>query len=131
MLNANDSVRGNLATLKDNGVKIGKDRVAKLLKQLSFNLRVNFEGKVDINECSVSTLQKRTCETINNVSGSNCPQDKVTDTITIIDNRESIIYKDGTIGTLTNQPSNTPTQSDIIDEMEAYLMQLEDEIKNT
>ena len=171
MLNANDSVRGNLATLKDNGVKIGKDRVAKLLKQLSFNLRVNFEGKVDINECSVSTLQKRTCETINNVSGSNCPQDKVTDTISIIDNRESIIYKDGTIGTLTNQPSklhqdsncpqdkvtdttnpidyrksiipkdykittpNTtstiPTQSDIIDEMEAYLMQLEEEINNT
>lgn len=34
MLNANDSVRGNLATLKNNGVKIGSKRIAKLLKQL-------------------------------------------------------------------------------------------------
>ena len=39
--------------------------------------------------------------------------------------------RDGTIETPTNQPSNTPTQKDIIDEMEVYLMQLEDEINNT
>lgn len=127
MLNANDSVRGNLATLKDNGVKIGSKRVAKLLKQLSFNLRVNFEGKVDINECSVSTLQKRTCGT--GTSGGESNSQKVTDTLSSY--KTTILYKNGTITTLTNQPSNTPTQSDIIDEMEAYLMQLEDEINNT
>lgn len=127
MLNANDSVRGNLATLKDNGVKIGSKRIAKLLKQLSFNLRVNFEGKVDINECSVSTLQKRTCGT--GTSGGESNSQKVTDTLSSY--KTTILYKNGTITTLTNQPSNTPTQSDIIDEMEAYLMQLEDEINNT
>ena len=131
MINANDSVRGNLATLKNNGVKIGSKRIAKLLKQLSFNLRVNFEGKVDNNECSESTLQKRTCETVNNVSGSNCPTDKVTDTNQYdIEYNNSIIPKDGTI-TTPNPTSTIPTQNDIIDEMEAYLMQLEEEINNT
>lgn len=117
MLNANDSVRGNLATLKDNGVKIGSKRVAKLLKQLK-------EGKVDNNECS---------EAINE-GGSNCPTDKVTDTLSSY--RTTILYKNGTITTPTNQPSklhqdsNVPTQSDIIDNMQAYLMQLENEINN-
>lgn len=123
MINANDSVRNNLKTLKDNGVKIGKDRVAKLLKQIK-------EGKVDINECSVSTLQKRTCEMgiITNEGGSNCPQDKVTDTLSSY--KTTILLDNGTIRTPTNQPS-IPTQNDIIDEMEAYLMQLEEEINNT
>lgn len=119
MLNANDSVRGNLATLKDNGVKIGIGRVAKLLKQLK-------EGKVDNNECSEST-----CETVKKETngGSNCPQDKVTDTLSSY--KTTILLGNAKIETLTNQPSNTPTQNDIIDEMEAYLMQLEDEINNT
>lgn len=114
MLNANDSVRGNLATLKDNGVKIGKDRVAKLLKQLK-------EGKVDNNECSVS-------ETVNNVSGSNCPTDKVTDSLSSY--KTTILFKNGTIRTPTNQPS-TPTQCDIIDDMQAYLLELENELNET
>ncbi|WP_455060707.1 hypothetical protein [Prevotella pallens] len=126
MLNANDSVRGNLATLKDNGVKIGSKRVAKLLKQLSFNLRVNFEGKVDINECSVSTLQKRTCGT--GTSGGESNSQKVTDTLSSY--KTTILYKNGTITTPTNQPSDTPTQNDIIDNMQAYLMELENEINN-
>ena len=110
MINANDSVRGNLATLKDNGVKIGIGRVAKLLKQIKGESVAN-EGSEAINE-----------------GGSNCPQDKVTDTNTSdIEYNNSIIYSNGTIETLTNQP----TQNDIIDEMEVYLMQLEEEINNT
>ena len=109
MINANDSVRNNLKTLKDNGVKIGKDRVAKLLKQLK-------EGKVDINECSESG-------TGTNEGGSN--SQKVTDTLSRISS--TILFKNETIGT----PNTTPTQKDIIDEMEVYLMQLEDEINNT
>lgn len=116
MINANDSVRGNLATLKDNGVKIGKDRVAKLLKQIKGESVAN-EG----NEVS---------GTINNVSGSNCPTDKVTDTNQYdIEYNNSIIYKDETIRTPTNQPS-IPTQNNIIDDMQAYLMELENEINN-
>ena len=122
MLNANDSVRGNLATLKNNGVKIGIGRVAKLLKKLK-------EGKVDNNECSVSGTVE--LETTNNESGSNCPTDKVTDTNNLSSYKTTILYKNGTIETPTNQPSQIPTQNDIIDEMEAYLMQLEDEINNT
>ena len=111
MINANDSVRNNLKTLKDNGVKIGKDRVAKLLKQLK-------EGKVDINECSESTLQKRTCGTINNRTHE--LSKVVCDSI----NNNPIIYKDGTIRTLTNQPS-IPTQNDIISDFEEELARLE------
>ena len=94
MLNANDSVRGNLATLKDNGVKIGSKRVAKLIKQLK-------EGKVDINECSVSTLQKRTCGT--GTSGGESNSQKVTDTLSSY--KTTILFKNGTITTPTNQPS--------------------------
>lgn len=120
MINANDSVRNNLKTLKDNGVKIGKDRVAKLLKQLKGESVAN-EG----NEVS-GTI---------NEGGSNCPQDKVTDTLSSY--KTTILFKNETIRTLTDQPSklhqdcNVPTQNDIIDEMEAYLMQLEEEINNT
>lgn len=119
MLNANDSVRGNLATLKDNGVKIGSKRVAKLLKQLK-------EGKVDINECSVSTLQKRTCGTGTSGGGSN--SQKVTDTLSSYET--TILYSNAKITTPTNQPSDTPTQNNIIDDMQAYLMELENEINN-
>lgn len=110
MINANDSVRGNLATLKDNGVKIGSKRIAKLLKQLK-------EGRASVNEAS---------DTI--VSGSN--SQKVTDTTNNIDYRKSIIPKDYKI-TTPNTTSTIPTQNDIIDEMEAYLMKLENEINNT
>lgn len=111
MLNANESVRGNLATLKDNGVKIGIGRVAKLLKQLKGESVANEGNEVSgtINN-RTHELSKVVCDSINN---------------------NTIIYKDGTIETPTNQPSNTPTQKDIIDEMEVYLMQLEDEINNT
>lgn len=135
MLNANDSVRNNLKTLKNNGVKIGIGRVAKLLKQIK-------EGKVDINECSESGtgtnvqsnkfLEQRNDELsseANEEGGSNCPTDKVTDYISSY--KTTILLANETIETLTNQPSSTPTQNDIIDEMEAYLMQLEDEINNT
>lgn len=123
MLNANDSVRGNLATLKDNGVKIGIGRVAKLLKQLK-------EGKVDNNECSESTLQKRTCETVKKETNgkSNCPQDKVTDTLSSYET--TILLGNAKIETLTNQPSNTPTQKDIISDFEEELARLENEINN-
>lgn len=117
MLNANDSVRNNLKTLKDNGVKIGIGRVAKLLKQLK-------EGKVDINECSESGTG-----TITNEGGSNCPTDRVTDTLSRYES--TILLAKCTIETPANQPSNLPTQNDIVDEMEAYLMQLEEEINNT
>lgn len=133
MLNANDSVRGNLATLKDNGVKIGSKRVAKLLKQLK-------ECKVGNNECSVSTLHKslertdgRTCETGTseaiNEGGSNCPTDKVTDNTNIVYNN-TIIPSNEKI-TTPNTTSQIPTQNDIIDEMETYLMELENEINST
>ena len=68
-----------------------------------------------------------TSEAINE-GGSNCPTDKVTDTLS---RYESTIllgkYKNDT----TQITPSIPTQNDIIDEMEAYLMQLEDEIYNT
>ena len=118
MLNANESVRGNLATLKDNGVKIGIGRVAKLLKQLKGESVAN-EGN------EVESLRSRNDGTINNRTHEHTKV--VCDSIY----NNTIIYKDGTIETPTNQPSNTPTQKDIIDEMEVYLMQLEDEINNT
>ena len=120
MLNANESVRGNLATLKDNGVKIGIGRVAKLLKQLKGESVANEGNEVEsVLDTDDGTINNRTHEHTKVVCNSI--------------NNNSIIYKDGTIETPTNtnQPSNTPTQKDIIDEMEAYLMQLEDEINNT
>lgn len=106
MLNANDSVRNNLKTLKDNGVKIGIGRVAKLLKQLK-------EGNVE----ESGTVSE---------GGSNCPQDRVTDTNTVIEYNNSIIYSNAKIET----PS-IPTQNDIIDDMQAYLLELENEINET
>ena len=116
MINANDSVRNNLKTLKDNGVKIGKDRVAKLLKQLKGESVAN-EGN------EVSGM-------INNVSGSNCPTDKVTDiNISNIVYNNTIIYSKYKIRTLTNQPS-IPTQNDIISDFEEELARLESEINN-
>ena len=121
MLNANDSVRNNLKTLKDNGVKIGIGRVAKLLKQLKEGESVANEG----NEVS---------GTIYNVSGSYCPQDRVTDTNTSdIEYNNSIIPSNYKIETLTNQPSkfcerqNVRTQNDIISDFEEELARLEAE----
>lgn len=100
MLNANDSVRNNLKTLKDNGVKIGIGRVAKLLKQLK-------EGNVE----ESGTVSE---------GGSNCPQDRVTDTLSSY--KTTILLEDAKL--------ETPTQNDIMDDMQTYLMELENEINN-
>ena len=123
LLDVSLSVRKNLENVKANGIKVGDKKIQKLLKQLKDESVAN-EG----NEVS---------ETVETNGGSNCPQDKVEsvsrtddDTITNIDYRESIIPKECTNNYTSNQPS-MPTQSDIIDEMEAYLMQLEEEINNT
>ena len=125
LLNANDSVRKNLATLKDKGVKIGKDRIAKLLKQLK-------EGGAKANDTSIASEVinvARDAKETKELGGSN--SQKVTDTEYLSSYKTTILYSNGTIRTPTNQPSNTPTQKDIIDEMEVYLMQLEEEINNT
>lgn len=131
ILNANDSVRKNLATLKDKGVKIGKDRIAKLLKQLK-------EGGAKANDTSIASEVinvARNAKETKEMGGSN--SQKVTDTEYLSSSKTTILYSNGTLRTLTNQSSklhqdcNVPTQNDIIDEMEAYLMQLEEEINNT
>ena len=131
ILNANDSVRKNLATLKDKGVKIGKDRIAKLLKQLK-------EGGAKANDTSIASEVinvARNAKETKEMGGSN--SQKVTDTEYLSSIKTTILYSNGTLRTLTNQSSklhqdcNVPTQNDIIDEMEAYLMQLEEEINNT
>ncbi|WP_045166500.1 hypothetical protein [Prevotella intermedia] len=124
MINANDSVRGNLATLKNNGVKIGKDRVAKLIKQLK-------EGGAKANDTSIASEVinvARDAKETKEMGGSN--SQKVTDTEYLSSYKTTILYSNGTIRTPTNQPSNTPTQNDIIDEMEAYLLELENETIN-
>ena len=124
MLNANDSVRGNLATLKDNGVKIGNKRIAKLLKQLK-------EGGAKANDTSIASEVinvARDAKETKEMGGSNSK--KVTDTEHLSSYKTTILFKNGTI-TTPNTTSQIPTQNDIIDEMEAYLMQLEGEINNT
>ena len=112
LLDVNLSVRKNLEVVKANGIKVGDKKIQKLLKQLK-------EGESVANEVSET-------ETINE-SGSYCPQDRVTDTNNNRIYNNSIILLD-----CTNDYTQTiPTQNDLIDEMEAYLMELENEINNT
>ena len=108
LLDVNLSVRKNLEVVKANGIRVGDKKIQKLLKQLKGESVAN-EG----NEVS---------GTINNVSGSYCPQDRVTDTNTsdIVYNN-TIIYKDCT----NDYTSTIPTQNDIISDFEEELARLE------
>nr|DAN76839.1 MAG TPA: hypothetical protein [Caudoviricetes sp.] len=74
LLDVSLSVRKNLENVKANGIKSSKDKIAKLLKQMKGESEAN-EG----NEVSGTTS-----EAINNVSGSYCPQDRVTTLINLI-----------------------------------------------
>ena len=126
LLDVNLSVRKNLEILKEKAMKVGNKKVIKLLKQLKGESVANEGNEVE----SVLDTDDGTI----NEGGSNCPQDKVTDTISSY--KTTILFKNETIGTPTNQPSklhqdcNVPTQNNIIDDMQAYLMKLENEINN-
>lgn len=117
LLDVSLSVRKNLEILKEKGMKVGNKKVIKLLKQM--------KGESEANEGN-EVRGTITSEAINE-GGSNCPQDKVTDT------EHTVVIK--TTILLCNAKNDTtqitPTQNDIIDEMEAYLMELENEINNT
>ena len=126
LLDVNLSVRKNLEILKEKGMKVGNKKVIKLLKQLKGESVANEGNEVEsVLDTDDGTT---TSEAINNVSGSYCPTDRVTDTLS---RYESTIllgkYKNDT----TQITPSIPTQNDIIDNMQAYLMQLEDEINNT
>lgn len=109
----------------------------RCLKERTSYLSKSLERRDDV------TLKELKSETTNE-GGSNCPTDKVTDTDTSnIEYNNSIIYSNETITTptsfnqdLNSQPSIPTHRSikegtyDIIDEMEAYLMELENEINN-
>ena len=115
LLDVNLSVRKNLEILKANGIKVGNKKVIKLLKQMKGESEAN-EG----NEVS-GTI---TSETINNESGSYCPQDKVTDTLS--SNKTTIL-----LAKCTNDTTQiAPTQNDIISDFEEELARLENEINN-
>lgn len=121
LLDVNLSVRKNLEILKEKGMKVGNKKVIKLLKQLKGESVANeVESVLDTDDGTT------TSEAINE-GGSNCPTDKVTDTLS---RYESTIllgkYKNDT----TQITPSIPTQNDIIDNMQAYLMQLENEINN-
>ena len=125
LLDVNLSVRKNLEILKEKAMKVGNKKVIKLLKQLKGESVANEGNEV---ESVLDTDDGTTTSEAINEGGSNCPTDKVTDTLS---RYESTIllgkYKNDT----TQITPSIPTQNDIIDEMEAYLMQLEDEIYNT
>ena len=124
LLDVNLSVRKNLEILKEKGMKVGNKKVIKLLKHLKGESVANEGNEV---ESVLDTDDGTTTSEAINEGGSNCPQDKVTDTLS---RYESTIllgkYKNDT----TQITPSIPTQNDIIDNMQAYLMQLENEINN-
>lgn len=124
LLDVNLSVRKNLEILKEKGMKVGNKKVIKLLKQLKGESVANEGNEV---ESVLDTDDGTTTSEAINEGGSNCPTDKVTDTLS---RYESTIllgkYKNDT----TQITPSIPTQNDIIDNMQAYLMQLENEINN-
>lgn len=125
LLDVSLSVRKNLEILKEKGMKVGNKKVIKLLKQMKGESEAN-EGN-EVSETGTNVQSK------NEEGGSN--SQKVTDTEYLSSYRTTILSKNGTNDTTqitpTNQPSNTPTQSDIIDNMQAYLMELENELNET
>ena len=124
LLDVNLSVRKNLEILKEKGMKVGNKKVIKLLKQLKGESVANEGNEV---ESVLDTDDGTTTSEAINEGGSNCPTDKVTDTLSSY--KTTILlgkYKNDT----TQITPSIPTQNDIIDNMQAYLMQLENEINN-
>lgn len=125
LLDVNLSVRKNLEILKEKGMKVGNKKVIKLLKQLKGESVANEGNEV---ESVLDTDDGTTTSEAINEGGSNCPTDKVTDSLS---RYESTIllgkYKNDT----TQITPSIPTQNDIIDNMQAYLMELENEINET
>lgn len=119
LLDVSLSVRKNLENVKANGIKSSKDKIAKLLKQMKGESEAN-EGN-EVSETVETNVQSK-----NEEGGSN--SQKVTDTLSSY--RTTILLDNAKSKDTFNQTS-IPTQNDIIDEMEAYLMQLEEEINNT
>ncbi|WP_449024071.1 hypothetical protein [Prevotella pallens] len=110
LLDVSLSVRKNLEILKEKGMKVGNKKVIKLLKQM--------KGKSEANEDNEEsgTIDNRTHE----LSKVVC--DRI--------NNNPIIYSNYKNDTTQITPS-IPTQNDIIDNMQAYLMELENEINET
>lgn len=107
LLDVSLSVRKNLEILKAKGIKSSKDKIAKLLKQMKGESEANED-----NEVSETTSE----------GGSNCPTDKVTDTLSSIET--TILYKNAKHKDTFNQTS-IPTQNDIISDFEEELARLE------
>lgn len=127
LLDVSLSVRKNLENIKANGIKISKDKISKLLKELK-------EGGAKANDTSIADEVGDAKDKLHQDCNDTQKVESVTqtddDTNNLSSYKTTILYGNCTNKDTLNQPSTIPTQAEIIDEMEAYLLELEQEINN-